>query len=90
MMYEEEDGPSVPLYSIAPLFVNPVGVKISCARRSPESGSFDSTKVKNLARKALVDSGKVGEGHCVLMSPFLVMKVVFKLLGRYLDSEKVL
>ena len=64
--YEEEGGPSVPFCSIAPLFVNPVGVKTSCARRSPDSGSLDSTNAKNLARRALVDSGKVGVGHCVL------------------------
>lgn len=64
--HQEENGPSVPWYFIAPLCVNPVGVKTSRARRSPESGSLDSTREKNLARRALLDSGKVGAGHCVL------------------------
>jgi hypothetical protein len=56
----------VPLYTIAPLFVTPSGVKISCAMCSPESGSLDSTKAKKLARRVLVDCGKVAEGHWML------------------------
>lgn len=56
----------MPFCSIALLFLNPVSVKTSCARRSPDSGSLDLTNAENLARRALVDSGKVGVSHCVL------------------------